>query len=117
MGQIYLRRMGPYGLLIYDVTNPAAPILLSQFTANDPVWDVAIAGTTALVAADASGLVALDISNPVQVRQLSQTILPIVNPFPPPMEWVRHQSSCIDFNPEWFSVRRDVVWFRIWIRH
>jgi hypothetical protein len=76
---------GPYGLLIYDVTNAAAPIFLSQFTANNPVWDVAIVGTTALVASDASGLVALDISNPLLVRQLSQTILPIVNPFPPPM--------------------------------
>jgi hypothetical protein len=73
---------GPQGLLIFDVSQPTSPALLSQFSLSAPVWDVASSGTVALLAADALGLVVVDVSNPAQVKQLSQTLLPPYNPFP-----------------------------------
>lgn len=73
---------GPQGLLIFDISNVNAPTLLSQFTLSTPVWDVATSGTTAFLPADSSGLVIVDISNPAEVKQLSQTAMPVFNPFP-----------------------------------
>ena len=73
---------GTQGLLIFDVSQASAPVLLGQFLLSAPVWDVAPSGTTALLAADALGLVTADVSNPAQVKQLSQTKLPVFNPFP-----------------------------------
>jgi hypothetical protein len=47
-----------------------------------PVCDSAPSGTTALLAANILGLVVVDLSNPAQIKQLSQTPLPMTNPFP-----------------------------------
>jgi len=73
---------GPQGLLVFDVSQPVSPILLSKFSLSAPIWDVAPSGTVALLASDALGLVTVDISNPAQIKQLSQTMLPLFNPFP-----------------------------------
>ena len=73
---------GANGLLIFDVSQPISPTLQSQFTLSAPIWDSAVSGTTALLAADVLGLVIVDVSNPTQVQQLSQTALPVFNPFP-----------------------------------
>jgi hypothetical protein len=69
-------------LLIFDVSQPKSPVLLSQFPLSAPIWDVTASGPIALLAADALGLVVVDVSSPMQVKQLSQTLLPPFNPFP-----------------------------------
>ncbi|MHB1035357.1 MAG: Ig-like domain-containing protein [Pirellulales bacterium] len=54
---------GSAGLVILDVTNPAAPVRLGGRSAGNAL-DVAVAGTTAYVAGGASGLVIIDVTNP-----------------------------------------------------
>jgi hypothetical protein len=72
---------GPAGLLIFDVSNPAAPVRLGQLSLSTPVWDVAVSGTIAFLAGDASGLVIADISNPASPQQISETMLESYAPF------------------------------------
>ena len=51
---------GPQGLLIFNISNAKSPVLLSQLSLSSPVWDAASLGTTALLPADALGLVIVD---------------------------------------------------------
>lgn len=74
------------GFLVFNVSNPSAPAMLSQFTpsVSAPIWDVAPIGNSAvMLAADISGIVTVDISNPSQPKQLYQAPRPYVNAFPP----------------------------------
>ena len=53
-----------YGLVILDVTNPAAPLLVSQVYLQGVAGGVAVAGNYAYVADGASGLQIVNVSNP-----------------------------------------------------
>lgn len=65
---------GEPGIHLIDASDPAAPAVLSflDMTANgtlaDLVWDVALAGSTALVAQSGSGLRLVDITDPRNPR-------------------------------------------------
>jgi len=76
---------GQSGMLVFDVSQPSAPAMLSQFSpsVSAPVWDVAqVAGSAVMLAADSSGIVTVDISNPSHPQQLYQQPLPYGNAFP-----------------------------------
>ncbi len=84
-GTLLLVSAGQSGLLIFDVSTQSAPILLSQFSpiVSAPIWDAAPVGTSAvLLAADNSGIVTVDISNPSQPQQTYEHPLPYDNAFP-----------------------------------
>ena len=89
-GTLLLVAAGQGGLLIFDVSHPSAPVMLSRFTPSDgstgsaPVWDVAPLGSAAMLAADAFGVVTIDLSNPSNPKQLYQQQLPYLNAFPAP---------------------------------
>ncbi len=53
------------GLELIDVTNPSAPVTLSQMTNLTDAWDLEIRGDIAYVADGAGGLRVVDISNPL----------------------------------------------------
>ena len=78
-GNLLLVADATAGLLIYDVSAPASPVLLSQVTGFASANDVD--GTTAFVAADVDGLAILDLSNPAQPQLISQTLLSRIDPF------------------------------------
>lgn len=76
---------GAQRMVILDVSNPAAPKMVSQFSLSGaPVWDVSPQGSFAVLSADVLGLVTLDVSNPAHPLQLAQQALPFLNPFPAP---------------------------------
>lgn len=80
----------PSELLIFNVSQPSAPVLLSQFQPTGgslgtlPVFDVAAIGTAVMLAAGNGGIVTVDISNPSNPQQLFQQQLPFLNAFPAP---------------------------------
>ena len=79
-GNLLLVADNTAGLLIYDISIPQSPTLLSRvnsFTAAD----VSVEGTMAYVAADVDGLVIVDISNPSQPALISKTGLARIDPF------------------------------------
>lgn len=56
-----------YGIRIFDLTNPANPVLIGELTAGfDDAWAIAVDGTTAYVADGAGGLKIVDITNEMQ---------------------------------------------------
>jgi hypothetical protein len=52
------------GVDVFDVTDPAAPVLLASTPAANAIWDVAVAGDRAYIADGTAGLRVLDITNP-----------------------------------------------------
>jgi hypothetical protein len=56
------------GLLIYDISVPGSPALLSQ-TSFSGVYGVAVDGTVALLAARENGLVLVDITDPTHPQK------------------------------------------------
>lgn len=58
--------IGTYGgtFAIYDVSNPGSAALVGRVDAGDPVWDIALIGTDAVIAQGPGGLGLVDISNP-----------------------------------------------------
>jgi hypothetical protein len=79
------------GLLVFDVSKPSAPVMLSQFSpsVSAPVWDVvSLGGSAVMLAADSSGIVTVDISNPSSPKQMYQAPLPYLTAFPPSDEAV-----------------------------
>jgi hypothetical protein len=57
---------GYTGLVIVNITNPNAPIILGSLDTNSPAYDVTLSsdGTKAYVAASSAGLVIVNITNP-----------------------------------------------------
>jgi hypothetical protein len=84
-GTLLLVAAGTGGLLVYDISNPSTPAILSQYLPNGgvAVWDALAPATgLAILAADADGLIILNLANPSNPQLLSQTELPFLNPFP-----------------------------------
>lgn len=67
------------GLFIFDITNHAAPRLVSRFNMTDRVNDIAISGNYAYVANSSEGLQVLDISNPLTMRRIANC--PLTPPY------------------------------------
>jgi len=61
------------GLLILDLSTPAAPTLLGSLPTTDPCLDLVLAGNLLYLAAEASGLLVVDVSAPT-APLLLQTI-------------------------------------------
>jgi hypothetical protein len=80
-GNLLLVADSSAGLLIYDISTPTAPVLLSKVTAFAAVADVALAGATAFVAGDVDGLGIVNVSNPAQPMVVSKTALSRIDPF------------------------------------
>lgn len=68
------------GLLVYGISNPSNPTLLSRFQSpnSSATVDVTVDGNLALLAAADGGLVILDIANPSSPVLLSQTDMTLV---------------------------------------
>ena len=49
---------------VYDATSPGSAVLRGTVDLGNPVWDIDVAGTTALVALGPGGLGTVDVSNP-----------------------------------------------------
>lgn len=74
----YIADLGLPGLLIYDVSTPAAPVMMASAVtpSGQEAWDVDIAGNYAYVASMKDGLVVFDITdkgNPTVVGQCVTT--------------------------------------------
>lgn len=55
---------------IYDVASPGAAALVGRVDAGDPVWDIAVIGTNAVLAQGPGGLGLIDIANPANPLML-----------------------------------------------
>ena len=49
---------------VYNVTNPGAAVLVGMVDVSDPVWDIALIGTNAVVALGRAGIGLVDVSVP-----------------------------------------------------
>jgi len=63
-------------LQVYDITNPAAPVLLGQLPLKGQVEDVVVIDSLAYIANGVKGMIIADISAPTQIQILSQLALP-----------------------------------------
>ncbi|MHB1037580.1 MAG: Ig-like domain-containing protein, partial [Pirellulales bacterium] len=61
---------GYAGLVIIDVTNPAAPVRRGGYDTSGYSKDVAVSGTLAYVADSSAGLQIIDVSNPAAPKQV-----------------------------------------------
>jgi hypothetical protein len=59
-----------YGLQIFDIGNPASPVLLGRLPTTGRAWDVWVDGANAFIADRDLGLVVADVSTPSQPRQI-----------------------------------------------
>ena len=59
-----------YGLQIFDVTNPDAPILLGSLTSTGRAWDVWVHEEHAFIADRDLGLIVVNVSTPSQPREI-----------------------------------------------
>ena len=50
---------------VYNVTNPGAAVLVGMVDVSDPVWDIALIGTNAVVALGRAGIGLVDVSVPI----------------------------------------------------
>jgi len=55
---------GDYGLRIFDISTPSAPVLLGSYDTPDYAYGVTVGGSLAYVADGSSGLQIIDVSNP-----------------------------------------------------
>lgn len=55
---------------IFDVASPGAAVLLGSVDAGDPVWDIALIDTNAVLAQGPGGLGLVDVSNPANPSML-----------------------------------------------
>jgi hypothetical protein len=69
------------GLLVYNITTPSSPQLLSEVKPSMGVFDVAMDGTLALLAAWDAGLVIVDLTNPSQPQVVGQAALGTDQPY------------------------------------
>ena len=70
------------GLLVYNISVPSAPVLLSQTKpSKGGVFDVAVDGNLALLAAWEGGLVIVDLTNPATPQILGQASLNTIDPY------------------------------------
>jgi len=60
------------GLYVFDISNPADPQLLSNFTDLEYVWDIWVQGDYAYIADFTVGMVVIDISDPLQPRRAGE---------------------------------------------
>ncbi len=77
-GYLYVA-MGSEGVAVYDVSDPAAPVLVGQDDGSVPfARDVAVSGQTLVVLTQSGtgGLVALDISDPVNPAYVASATVP-----------------------------------------
>lgn len=67
------------GLVIFDVSNPAAPFLVSSLDLQSQTWDVEIENNIAYIANGYSGLFIVDVSNNSSPEFISSLPLPYAN--------------------------------------
>ena len=63
------------GLQVIDVSNVAAPFLVSSFNTPGLVYSIAVADNYAYIANDSSGLLIIDVSNPANPILISVPII------------------------------------------
>ena len=79
------------GLRLVDISHPATPVLVGSYTGlGGAAKGVAMQGNVAWVTAGASGLYAIDVSDPVSPTVLSVTpVAPSLHPYRTPAVWGR----------------------------
>jgi hypothetical protein len=83
------------GLLVFDVSIPAHPTLVSQLTVSPAVLGVQADGNLALLAALETGLVIVDLSIPSSPQIISQTGLDSFDPFNPGAPLFQNRAAAI----------------------
>ena len=58
--------------MIFNISNPASPALVHQYTAGGEVYNVSVSGSLAYITTALNGLEILDISNPAQPLRIAQ---------------------------------------------
>jgi hypothetical protein len=81
-GNLLLVAASTAGLLVYDITIPTTPVLLSETKpSTGGVFDVAVDGNLVLLAAWDGGLVVVDLTNPYLPQVIGQAVLDTIDPF------------------------------------